>query len=105
MSCRGGVLDVDRTALFRGRVLRERAPATAGRLTVVMVLVGLLFAARMYPVVTVLWHWDDESMAVSSRTHGHARDRLCRTYGARPLFCIVFPAFTRWANLWRANGA
>lgn len=27
-----------------------------------MVLVGLLFAARIYPVVTALWHWDHESM-------------------------------------------
>ena len=36
--------------------MRERA------LKVVMVLVGLLFSAGVYPAVTALWHWDHESM-------------------------------------------
>ncbi|HYA64165.1 MAG TPA: hypothetical protein VED66_13260 [Candidatus Sulfotelmatobacter sp.] len=30
---------------------------------------------------------------------------LCRTYGAQRLDLLVFPALTRWANIFRASGA
>jgi hypothetical protein len=30
---------------------------------------------------------------------------FCRAYGAGDILCIAYPAFTRWANFYRAYGA
>ncbi len=78
--------------------MRERA------LKVVMVLVGLLFAAGIYPVVTALWHWDHESMGDTMMAS------IYFTLGVFLLLAVRNPAanrsliaFTAWSSF--AHGA